>query len=97
MKSRRKNSALLALLSGLLLVACGDIPTSDPVLADESLGTSEAALCADGTCNCVAPDCDALNWTRCGNGTGSTTCSWSDGSTCRTATCTCSNTRWICP
>jgi hypothetical protein len=93
----RKSLSRLPLLFGLLLVACGDVPAESPALADESVDTAEAALCADGTCNCVAPDCDALNWTFCGKGTGTKLCSWPSGSTCATANCVCSNQRWICP
>ncbi|MFP2911514.1 hypothetical protein ACLESD_42110 [Pyxidicoccus sp. 3LFB2] len=87
-----KKSALLTLLSGLLLMACGGVPDADSEKADESVGTTEAAVCSD-----IAPDCDALNWTYCGKGNATTTCSWFDGSTCRTATCSCSTGRWICP
>ncbi|MCY1014674.1 hypothetical protein [Pyxidicoccus sp. MSG2] len=94
---KRKTFSLLPLLGGLLLVACGGVSNPDSVQGDESVGTDEAALCADGTCNCVAPDCDALNWTFCGKGTGTKTCSWVSGSTCATANCVCSNQRWICP
>ncbi|QSQ26626.1 hypothetical protein JY651_17560 [Pyxidicoccus parkwayensis] len=97
MNSRRlKNSAFLSLLLGGLLVGCGGVSDSDPTSADESVGSTEAALCADGTCNCVAPDCDALNWTFC-KGTGTATCSWVSGTACMTATCRCSGTRMICP
>jgi hypothetical protein len=86
-----KNSTLLMMLSGLLLVACGEAPSSSLATADEPVGTAEAAVCS-------YPDCDALNWTACGKGGGTTTCSWFDGSTCRTATCSCSSTgRWVCP
>jgi hypothetical protein len=94
---KRKSSSLLSLLGGLLLVACGGVSNPDSAQGDESVGTDEAALCSDGTCNCVAPDCDALNWTFCGKGTGTKTCSWASGSTCATANCVCSNQRWICP
>lgn len=93
MRTQLKKSALLSLLSGLLLVACGDVRDSSPT----PVGTSEAAVCSDGSCTCIAPDCDALNFTNCGNGGGTTACSWYDGSTCRTATCSCSNRRWVCP
>jgi hypothetical protein len=93
----KKKSTLLPLLSGLLLMACGDIPSADSAMADEPVGTAEAAVCSDGSCTCIAPDCDALNWTTCGKGNGTTTCSWYDGSTCRTATCGCSLGRWACP
>jgi hypothetical protein len=92
----RKSLSRLPLLFGLLLAACGGVPAESPALTDESVDTAEAALCADGTCNCVAPDCDALNWTFCGHG-GSTKCSWPSGTTCSTATCACSNGRFICP
>lgn len=93
----KKNPTLLAMLSGLLLVACGGVPDSSPATTDEPVTTAEAALCADGTCTCVAPDCDALNFTFCGKGTGTKTCSWSNGSTCQTATCVCAGQRWACP
>ncbi|NOK31925.1 hypothetical protein D7W79_25070 [Corallococcus exercitus] len=92
-----KKSALLSLLSGMLLMACGGAPDSNSEPADAPMGTAEAAVCSDGTCTCVAPDCDALNWTSCGKGGGTTTCSWNTGTTCATATCSCSNMRWICP
>lgn len=97
MRSHLKKSALLSLLSGLL-VACGGAPDSGPAMADAPMGTAEAAVCSDGSCTCIAPDCDALNMTPCGKGGGTTTCSWNDGSTCRTATCGCaSNWKWVCP
>ncbi len=94
-----KNSTLLALLSGLFLVACGEATHSSSALADEPVGTAEAAVCADGSCGCFGPDCDALNWTLCGSG-GTTTCfTSSDGVTCRSATCVCSSStkKWVCP
>lgn len=97
MRTQLKKSALLSLLSGLLVVACGDVRDSSPTTGDSPVGTSEAAVCSDGSCTCIAPDCDALNFTNCGNGGGTTACSWFDGSTCRTATCSCSNRRWVCP
>lgn len=98
MRYPMKNSTLLSLLSGLLLVACGGVPDSDPAMVDAPMGTAEAAVCSDGSCTCIAPDCDALNWTYCGKGGGTMTCSWSDGSTCRTATCVCGSTgRLLCP
>lgn len=93
-----KRSSLLALLSGLLLVACGGLSDSSTTSADTAVGTTEAGVCADGTCTCVAPDCDALNWTACGKGGGTTMCSTYDGTTCRTGTCACSSSgKWICP
>ncbi len=99
MKGRdMKHSALLALLSGLLLVACGGGSDPSPVAADEPVGTAEAGVCSDGTCTCLAPDCDALNMTGCGKIDGPTTaCSWYDGSACRTATCGCRSGRGLCP
>ncbi|WP_147443926.1 hypothetical protein [Corallococcus sicarius] len=97
MRSHLKKSALLSLLSGLL-VACGGVPDSGPALADEPMGTAEAAVCSDGGCTCIAPDCDALNMTFCGKAGGRTTCSWYNGSTCSTTTCGCSsNWKWVCP
>jgi len=39
-------ASLRILLSGMLLVACGNIPETAPALVEEPLGTREAALCA---------------------------------------------------
>jgi hypothetical protein len=95
MKAFVSRPTLLALMSGLLLVACGG--GAGPVQAEEPVGTTEAAVCSDGTCTCLAPDCDALTGSNCGKGGGTTTCSWHDGTTCRTATCGCSGGSWLCP
>ncbi|HYO56102.1 hypothetical protein [Archangium sp.] len=46
MQHRLVRAPLCALLSALLLVACGGNPEAIPAAAEESLGTQEAALCS---------------------------------------------------